>query len=124
MTRWCGWFLIATGIGHAAVGLVLFRHPVADVLREGIVNTVRGQYDREAAFWFLLFSPVCAALGHLVNRAVARGDGEMLRFMGGALLGIGVVGVLLMPVSGFWIVCAIAALMLRGSVGAAPSASA
>jgi hypothetical protein len=67
MTRWCGWLLIATGIGHAAVGLVLFRHPVADVLREGIVNTVRGQYDREAAFWFLLFSPVCVVLGHRIS---------------------------------------------------------
>jgi hypothetical protein len=113
MTRLCGQFLIATGIGHAAVGLLLFRQPIADILREGLINTVRGQFDREAAFWFLLFSPVCVALGQLVTRAVADGDASTLRSLGATLLAIGVVGIALMPVSGFWIVVAIAVLMLR-----------
>lgn len=123
MTRFCGWFLIATGIRHAAVGLVLFRQPIADIVREGVLNTVRGQVDREAAFWFLLFSPVCVALGQLVNRAVEHGDAPLLRSLGVALLVISVVGIAFMPVSGFWIVLAIAALMLRaGRAMGAPGA--
>ena len=116
MNRLLGRALMLTGIGHALIGLILVRHPVAAMLREGIANTVRdGQFDREAAFWFLLFSPICFLLGQLVDHALERRDRWLCALVGWNLIVMGMVGALVMPVSGFWIVIAIAPLVLRAA---------
>jgi uncharacterized protein DUF6463 len=116
MDRLPGRLLMVTGIGHAVVGLLLFHHALSAIVDDGLVNTVgRNQFDREAAFWFLLFSPICVALGQLVNHAIARGDRRVLRILGGHLLAIAIVGAAIMPISGFWIVMAIAPLVLQAA---------
>jgi hypothetical protein len=66
-----------------------------------------------AAFWFMLFGPVCFALGQIVNRAIERGDWRTVSIVGWYLLAIGIAGAAVMPVSGFWLVIAIAPLILR-----------
>jgi len=129
MNRLIGRALIATGIGHTVVGLVLFREPLAAIWRDGVANTIRdGQYDREAAFWFLLFSPLCVLLGQLVDHATARRDRWLLALVGWNVLAIGAVGALMMPVSGFWILLVLAPLVLRVArridAGGAPAAQA
>lgn len=114
MNRFPGRALMVTGIGHALLGLVLFRAPLAAIWRDGIANTIRdGQYDREAAFWFLLFSPACFLLGQLVNHANQHRDRWLFALVGWNLIAIGGVGALIMPVSGFWILIAIAPLVFR-----------
>lgn len=127
MNRFPGRALMATGIGHALLGLVLFREPLAAILRDGIANTIRdGQYDREAAFWFLLFGPACFLLGQLVNHAIEHRDQWLFALVGWNLIAIGGVGALIMPVSGFWILLVIAPLVFRVARGieaeAAPAA--
>ena len=108
--------LMATGVGHTVVGLLLFREPLALILRDGVLNSIHyPQFDRSAAFWFLLFSPVLFALGQLTDHAVRRGDVATLRIIGWYLLAIGVVGAIIMPLSGFWLVIAIAPLVLRAA---------
>ena len=52
-------------------------------------------------------------LGHLTNRALARHDAEFVRVVGWNLLGMGVIGAAVMPVSGFWLLLALAPLFLR-----------
>jgi len=126
MHRFPGRALMVTGIGHALLGLVLFREPLAAMLRAGIANSVgHGQYEREAAFWFLLFGPTCFLLGQLVNHAIERRDQWLLTLVGCNLIAIGGVGALIMPVSGFWILIAIAPLVfrLRGTSVAEPRAT-
>jgi len=113
MHRHAGKLLIAIGVGHAIVGLVLFRQPLAAIVGDGVLNTVRDQLDRQAAFWFLLMSPLCVALGQVVDRAIERGDQGTLGIVGWNLLAIGVVGAAMMPLSGFWFVIAVAPLVLR-----------
>jgi uncharacterized membrane protein len=112
--RVLGYLLVATGIGHTVVGLILFRRPLIDMLSDGVVGTVAAdQLDRLAAFWFMLFGPVCFALGQIVNRAIERGDWRTVSIVGWYLLAIGIAGAAVMPVSGFWLVIAIAPLILR-----------
>lgn len=114
MNRLLGPVLMVTGIGHSLLGLVLFREPIASILGEGIANTIRhGQYARAAAFWFLLFGPICFLLGQLVKHAIEHGDRWLLTVVAWNLVAIGVVGALIMPVSGFWILIAIAPLVFR-----------
>ena len=115
MTHLAGRFLKLTGLGHAVVGLVVFRVPLAAIVGNGVLNTVTDQFDRAAAFWFLLFSPVCFALGQIVDHAAEQGDGKTLAIVGWHLLLIGVVGAAVMPISGFWVVIAIAPLVLHAA---------
>jgi hypothetical protein len=117
-----GRLLIVTGIGHALVGLALFHEPLAAIVRDGIVGAIgvhltrdgiQPSLGREAAFWFLLYGPILYLLGRVTERAVEGRDAGMLRLLGRNLLGVGVVGAAIMPVSGFWIVIALALLTLR-----------
>ena len=121
LDKWSvGTLLKATGIGHAVVGLILFYDPLAAILRDGFFNAVYPHFDREAAFWFMLFSPICFALGQVVDRAVERRDRRVLTLVGWYLLGMGIVGVLVLPISGFWILIALAALTFRAARGLEP----
>jgi hypothetical protein len=122
LDRWVGRLLMATALGHAVVGLVLFHAPLADIVRDGVVGAIgpRGSggaltlaFDREAAFWFLLFSPMLFLVGQITSRAAEAGDGPLLRLVGWSLVGNGIVGVVLMPISGHWIVAALGILVLR-----------
>ena len=112
-----GSLLMATGVGHALVGVVLFYDALAAILRDGFFNAIAPHFDREAAFWFLLFSPLCYLLGQVVNRAVEWGDTRLLAVLGGHVLAIGVVGVMLLPISGFWILIAIAVVIFATARG-------
>ena len=115
MGRHLGRLLIGVGAGHLLVGAVLFHAPLAAIAHHGVVNTVPlgVDFDRQAAFWFLFASPMTFLLGHLTNRALARQDAPFVRVVGWNLLGMGVVGAAVMPVSGFWLLLALAPLFLR-----------
>jgi hypothetical protein len=128
MSRALGPLLTATGIGHFVVGIALFQEPLAAMLRDGLVNSVGGaidmrtdawlpvvhpDYDREAAFWFLVLSPVLVMLAQVSRHAAAHRDSELVTTIGRYLMGLGLVGVAVMPVSGFWIVLALGVLALR-----------
>ena len=110
--------LMLTGIGHTLLGLVLFREPLAAIVNEGFVSTIRyGQFDRTTAFWFLLFGPACVLLGQLVGHAFKRNDRWTLTLIGRNLLSMGVGGALVMPISGFWILIVLALPVLRAARG-------
>ncbi len=102
-----GPLMIAMGIGHAVIGIVLFNDVFMAIVREGFWNTIQPpgysadpDYDRIAFFWLVVFSPVLSMLGQVTHRAILRGSTDILRVVGWNLLGIGLVGTLLLPVSG------------------------
>jgi len=128
MNRALGPLLIATGIGHFLVGIALFHEPLAAMLHDGLLNTISGKietrteawlpivhphYDREAAFWFLILSPVLVLLARISRHAAAHRDGPLITTIGRYLMGLGLVGVAVMPVSGFWVLLALGLLALR-----------
>lgn len=113
--RFIGRLLMATGIGHTLVGVVVFRKALGGIFCEGFLNALWPHFDRLSAFWFLLFSPTLFMLGQITNRAVERRDAYTLRIVGSYLLGMAVVGVAALPISGFWIVIVLAALILKAA---------
>jgi uncharacterized membrane protein len=124
---WADWLAVlfaVTAVGHAVIGLAIFRDPLAAIVRDGFVNGVepalleRGllpYFDREAAFWFMLYAPILLLIGLVARRAVEMGDAVMLRLVGWTLLVTGALGALAMPISGFWIVLLLGGLMLRAA---------
>ena len=124
MSRTSGRLLWLIALGHALVGIALFRAPLAAMFRDGLVNSIDPRVlgdaaeaygGRSTAFWFLLFSPALFMLGQIANRAVARGDAGVLRIIGWHLLALGVVGVIIMPVSGFWTLIAVSPFLLNAA---------
>jgi hypothetical protein len=116
MRRFCGPLLIATGVLHLLVGLMFYVRPLTAIARDGFFNAVTPDlaapaFDRDAAFWFMFFGVMILILGALMHWSQAR-IGSLPAFLGWALLSLGVAGVILMPLSGFWLVLPQAVLVL------------
>ncbi len=114
-----GPLMIATGIGHALVGIVVFNDAFMAIFREGFINTVQPPgydgppaFDRIAVFWFLFLSPVLSMLGQIVSRAITSGAVDVLRVIGWNLIVMGTIGAVVFPISGNWILIALGALTL------------
>ncbi len=125
--KWLGPVMIAMGIGHALIGLVLFHDAFMAIVREGIINTIQPpgygtepDYDRIAFFWLMVFSPVLSMLGQITARAIARGAADILRVVGWNLLGIGIVGTMVLPLSGNPALIVLAVLILTAASRSVP----
>jgi len=97
---------MAVGTLHLLAGPVFYPQPLAAIVQDGFFNAVNlnpAQFDREAAFWWTEFGVMLLLLGGLVHWAQAK-TGTLPAFLGWSLMAIGAVGVILMPISGFWLV--------------------
>ncbi len=116
MRRLCGPLLMATSALHLLAGLMFYARPLAAIARDGFFNAVipnlaTPSFDRDAAFWFMFFGVMLLILGGLMHWAQNR-LGTLPAFLGWALLALSAAGVILMPVSGFWLVLPQAVLVL------------
>ncbi len=115
--RWfVGQLLMATGVLHLVSGFVFYPGPLFAIAGDGFLNAVEpdvafSTFDREAAFWYMIFGVMLLMLGGLTHWAQAQ-TGTLPAFLGWSLLALGVVGVILMPASGFWLALPQAVLML------------
>ena len=103
MKAWIGKAVVFIGIVHTIFGFVVFRSTLAELVTEGIFNTVNGQPDREFAFWFLFFGFMAIIVGLVVDWC-ERKIGELPNFFGWSLLALTALLVTIMPVSGGWAV--------------------
>jgi hypothetical protein len=104
--------LMVIALIHAAFGLVAFHPVLKDLVREGLWNTVREDFTRGAVVWFLLFAWPLFAMGQLVRAHERRGEPVGLG-VAVNLTTLIVVGVVLMPVSGFWLALPAAVSLMR-----------
>ncbi len=115
LERAIGPALVLIGIGHAVATVLLFRDGAAAIVAHGVagaISTASGA-DAQAAFWFGLFAPTLVFFGWLASHAIAREDAALVAAIAWFLVGTALVGVVVMPVSGFWAVLAVGILMLR-----------
>jgi len=121
---WLPFFFMTTAVAHALVGLAIFHDPLVAIARDGFVNGVEPQllarglpayFDREAAFWFMLYAPILLMIGLVTRRAIETQDVVALRLIGWTMLFTGGAGVLALPISGFWIVLVLGGLVLRAA---------
>ncbi len=102
MHRFTGHSLMGIGALHTLVGLVAFSKPLADVAQDGFVNAIDPYLDRQVAFWYVLAGVLLFALGQSCRWA-HRQTGLVPISLGWTLLAIAVLGVILMPIAGFWL---------------------
>ena len=114
MYKHIGNLLMATGVLHNVVGVVGFRRQLSAIHRERYFNTVDRDLERNAAFWFLITGVQLMILGQQ-TRVVQKQAGAVPASLGWNLLAISVPGIIVMPVSGFWLVLAQGLLVLSGA---------
>ncbi len=99
-----GTLLMLVGGIHQAIGLVLFREPLLEMLRAGVFDSVGEDTSaRAAAFWFLAMGVVLIFAGALcrhLERTLARPPPASF---GWGLLGLAVFFVVPMPITGAWV---------------------
>lgn len=102
MVAWIGKWLFAVGVVHLSFGIIFMHSTLAVLWSEGLLNTVNGQPVREAVFWFLCTGLLLLAIGVMIDRAER--DGLALsRFVAWLFAALTIVGVVVMPISGIWL---------------------
>jgi hypothetical protein len=106
--RWIGSLLMTTAVLHELVGIYFYATPLTHIVQDGIFNSIAKSatevyFDRDAAFWFLVTGALLFVIGYLVHWVIAQ-LGTLPPALGWSLLGLSVAGVVLMPLSGFWLV--------------------
>lgn len=102
-----GRWLQIVGFAHLLYGLTDFRSEWASILGHGVWASIPNRGDDATAFWFLLGAPLMWTTGLLLRRAESGRDAPSQRTVGWVVTGTGVLGVVLDPVSPFWVVAAI-----------------
>ena len=111
---WIGRWLIGVALGHTLVGLMMGGSGLVKIAQQGLFNTVTAAEPlTRMVVWFLFCGAVLALLGMAVH-ALERSE----HFGGARALGIGtalvtLTGLILMPLSGFWLVIPPAIALMR-----------
>jgi hypothetical protein len=105
MRRLSGPLLMATGVLDLLYVLVFHSRQLAAIAQDGFFAAVElnpAQFDRETAFWHMMFGLMFLVLGSMVHWTQAR-TGTLPAFRVWSVLALGVADAILMPLSGFWL---------------------
>jgi Family of unknown function (DUF6463) len=96
LNHWIPRLTIGVAGLHAMTAVATYHDEYRDILKAGLVGTVDGRRDREAATWFLVAAPALAALGFASQWSVKH-TGRIPPAVPTTLLGLGALVALLSP---------------------------
>lgn len=108
MKRWKGRFLIGNGIFHGVLGIILFVHPLYAIAQAGVWNSLGLDPLHHLAFWFMIDSIWSILLGLLADWVEGQNQGLLPQSLGWGVLMLAVIGIMIMPISGFWLLLPVA----------------
>ena len=111
---WIGKWIFAVGVIHLSFGIAFMHETLALLWSERLWNTVNGQPPREAVFWFLCSGIMLLIVGVMVDR-MERERLAIPRFVTGLFAALTAIGVVVMPISGIWLLIPPAAGMVARS---------
>jgi uncharacterized protein DUF6463 len=104
MKRWIGRWLIAVSAIHTVFAVLVFGDVLALIAKRGLFNTVGTDPMMGAVVWFVLFGTVLFVCGLAVNELERLNPAQLPKSIGWSLLVMAILGVVLMPASGFWLI--------------------
>lgn len=111
MTHWIGRWLMGVALLHSAIAIAVYSKTIVSIWQAGVFNTVAGDPVIGAVVWSLLFGCV-AFIGGLSVNALESASIPVPKTLGSCLLALAIVGVILVPVSGFWLLLPVAFTVL------------
>ncbi len=112
MPGFTGYALIGIGILHTLLGVAVFRPQILEIFQNTFSNKIKSHPARMNAFWFLFSGFLLILFGQLSVWMEIRLGSQLPDFLIWEILVLSVLGVILMPVSGFWLVLATAVFHL------------
>ncbi|MEK6541002.1 MAG: DUF6463 family protein [Pseudomonadota bacterium] len=114
--RWIGRWVIAVALLHTLIGVIALLPVVRAMIGDGLWNSVGENPMRSVAAWFLLGGGFMFVSGFAIDACERINVDCPLRSSGWSLLIITLITIILMPVSGAWLLLPPAiALIRRGS---------
>ena len=112
--RWMGRWFMVVAVLHTALAVVMFKEQWMEIAQSGVVDAVTASATRGKAAWFGLFGVLLCLFGATIDALESVGRPQPLLVSAGTLL-LAVIGIALMPKSGFWFVLppVVAALIRR-----------
>ncbi|MCL2468102.1 MAG: DUF6463 family protein [Micrococcales bacterium] len=103
--RWTGNIMVGIGALHTVVFLVVGRSQVVGMVRDGMVASIGGDEIRLVVWYGGAFLGICMVLlGVAVQHLIGETGRPAPASIGWALVAVGVVGAVVDPVSGAWLV--------------------
>ncbi len=106
-----GKLLLAIGVLHSFAAFALFRHPLSEMVAEGLFNTTGNNSERGYAAWFFYGGIALILLG-LLTTHLERENVRIPQLFGWGLFAWAVLGIVVTPASGFWLLLIPALLSL------------
>ena len=115
---WIGRWLLWVAALHTIVAGIFFGKVFLGVMQRGVFNAVGRDPLTSAAVWFLLFGAGLALLGMAINALEQSENFASARALGLGTALLTLLGIVLMPMSGFWLAIppAIGLLRIKPSV--------
>lgn len=110
---WIGRWLIGVSVLHTGFALVVYQPVLTRITRHGVFNSVGQDPTIGAVAWFVLFGLALFIAGLALSALERHGPGAVPRSLGWSLLALVLLGLLLMPASGFWLALPPALALLR-----------
>jgi hypothetical protein len=102
--KYSGIFLIATGIFHTIVAVVLGWKAFVEIIRNGLlINITSRDLTHEFALWFLICGVFIILLGQVLHLYIKREQKPAPLSFGYSLLVFAIFGCIVEPGSGFWL---------------------
>jgi hypothetical protein len=102
--KYSGFFLIATGIFHTIVAIILGWKAFVEIFRDGLLIDVTSRdIMHEFALWFFICGIFIILLGQVLHFYIKREQKPAPLFFGYSLLVFTIFGCIVEPGSGFWL---------------------
>ncbi len=100
---WIGRWLCWVAALHTIVAVIFFGKVLLQVVQNGVFNTIGNDPIKATGVWFLLFGAVLALFGMAIHSLEKNAHFGSARSIGIGTLLLTILGVVLMPASGFWL---------------------
>ncbi len=103
MKRWIGRWIIGTSTLHTIFALVVYSEIWFKIINNGVFNTVKDDSEIGAPVLFLLWGLLFYVFGFMIDALEKRGITPLPKSLGWGLLLNAIIAVVLIPISGFWL---------------------
>lgn len=115
MQIWIGRWLVAVAIVHTGFAVFVFAPELGEIARRGFFGGVEADMRLAAVTWFVLSGALLFIVGLAVSALERSNPAQLPASVGWSLLALALLGIALMPASGFYFVLVPAvAVVLKG----------